>query len=139
MWIDEFQIGLPMGGSPSSEGLAGQQVTSIAASVRPYRFHSLPPNSLWHSLWAALDSASPLVTTCFTVAIAATLGPAPSNASSIEGTKCKAVFFGDERVSFQGIIAHARLLNPEVKLLGLSATPSRGDGRSLRKSFSNIG
>lgn len=41
--------------------------------------------------------------------------------------------------SYQGIIAHAKLLNPEVKLLGLSATPSRGDGRSLRKSFSNIG
>jgi superfamily II DNA or RNA helicase len=40
--------------------------------------------------------------------------------------------------SYQGIIAHARLLNPEVKLLGLSATPSRGDGRSLRKSFNNI-
>ena len=41
--------------------------------------------------------------------------------------------------SYQNIIAHARSLNPEVKLLGLSATPGRGDGRSLRKTFSNVG
>jgi superfamily II DNA or RNA helicase len=41
--------------------------------------------------------------------------------------------------SYQSIIAHARSLNPRVKLLGLSATPGRGDGRSLRKTFSNVG
>jgi len=41
--------------------------------------------------------------------------------------------------SYQAIIRHARSLNPGVKLLGLSATPGRGDGRSLRKTFSNVG
>lgn len=41
--------------------------------------------------------------------------------------------------SYQNIIANAWNLNPEVKLLGLSATPGRGDGRSLRKTFSNVG
>ena len=41
--------------------------------------------------------------------------------------------------SYQHIIAHTRTLNPKVKLLGLSATPGRGDGRSLRKTFSNVG
>lgn len=41
--------------------------------------------------------------------------------------------------SYQNIIGHARSLNPGVKLLGLSATPERGDGRSLRKTFSNVG
>jgi superfamily II DNA or RNA helicase len=40
--------------------------------------------------------------------------------------------------SYQSIIADARAANPAVKLLGLSATPERGDGRSLRKTFSNI-
>jgi superfamily II DNA or RNA helicase len=40
--------------------------------------------------------------------------------------------------SYQAIIAEARAANPDVKLLGLSATPERGDGRSLRRTFSNI-
>lgn len=31
--------------------------------------------------------------------------------------------------SYQSIIDEARALNPEIKLLGLSATPGRGDGR----------
>ena len=41
--------------------------------------------------------------------------------------------------SYQSIIEQARALNPAVKLLGLSATPGRGDGRSLRRTFSNVG
>ena len=40
--------------------------------------------------------------------------------------------------SYQSIIAHARSGNPDVRLLGLSATPERGDGRSLRRTFSNV-
>lgn len=40
--------------------------------------------------------------------------------------------------SYQSVIAKARDLNPNLKLLGLSATPGRGDGRSLRKTFSNV-
>jgi DNA repair protein RadD len=40
--------------------------------------------------------------------------------------------------SYQSVITKAREINPEVKLLGLSATPGRGDGRSLRKTFSNV-
>lgn len=40
--------------------------------------------------------------------------------------------------SYQAIIATARAANPKLKLLGLSATPERGDGRSLRRTFSNI-
>ena len=40
--------------------------------------------------------------------------------------------------SYQAIIADARAANPKLKLLGLSATPERGDGRSLRRTFSNI-
>jgi len=41
--------------------------------------------------------------------------------------------------SYQSIIEHVRSLNPAVKLLGLSATPGRGDGRSLRRTFTNVG
>ena len=41
--------------------------------------------------------------------------------------------------SYQAIIHHARSLRDGVKLLGLSATPERGDSRSLRRTFSNIG
>ncbi len=41
--------------------------------------------------------------------------------------------------SYQAVIEQARALDPGVKLLGLSATPGRGDGRSLRKTFSNVG
>jgi superfamily II DNA or RNA helicase len=40
--------------------------------------------------------------------------------------------------SYQAIIADARTANPGVRLLGLSATPERGDGRSLRRTFSNV-
>lgn len=40
--------------------------------------------------------------------------------------------------SYGAIIDHARSLDPHVRLLGLSATPERGDGRSLRRVFSNI-
>lgn len=41
--------------------------------------------------------------------------------------------------SYQSVIDHVRALNPRAKLLGLSATPGRGDGRSLRRTFSNVG
>jgi DNA repair protein RadD len=41
--------------------------------------------------------------------------------------------------SYQVIIGHARSLRNGIKLLGLSATPERGDGRSLRRTFSNVG
>src|SRR5512134_146620 len=41
--------------------------------------------------------------------------------------------------SYQAVIGHARSLKPDLKLLGLSATPERGDGRSLRRTFSNVG
>lgn len=41
--------------------------------------------------------------------------------------------------SYQSVIEHVRGLNPSAKLLGLSATPGRGDGQSLRKTFSNVG
>ena len=37
------------------------------------------------------------------------------------------------------IINDVRRINPQVRILGLSATPSRGDGRSLRQTFDNIG
>ena len=40
--------------------------------------------------------------------------------------------------SYQAVIGHARSLRPDLKLLGLSATPERGDGRSLRRTFSNV-
>ncbi|QYX58059.1 DEAD/DEAH box helicase [Roseovarius sp. SCSIO 43702] len=41
--------------------------------------------------------------------------------------------------SYRSVIEHVRGLNPTAKLLGLSATPGRGDGQSLRKTFSNVG
>ncbi len=41
--------------------------------------------------------------------------------------------------SYQSVIEHVRGLNPQAKLLGLSATPGRADGRSLRRTFSNVG
>jgi DNA repair protein RadD len=41
--------------------------------------------------------------------------------------------------SYQAIIEDVRAHNPCAKLVGLSATPGRGDGRSLRKTFSNVG
>ena len=40
--------------------------------------------------------------------------------------------------SYQAVIGHARALRSDIKLLGLSATPERGDGRSLRRTFSNV-
>lgn len=40
---------------------------------------------------------------------------------------------------YMDIVNDVRRINPNVKILGLSATPSRGDGRSLRQTFSNIG
>ena len=40
--------------------------------------------------------------------------------------------------SYQAVIGHARALRSDLKLLGLSATPERGDGRSLRRTFSNV-
>ena len=40
--------------------------------------------------------------------------------------------------SYQALIGHARSLRPDLKLLGLSATPERGDGRSLRRTFSSV-
>ncbi len=40
---------------------------------------------------------------------------------------------------YMDIVNDVRRINPKVKILGLSATPSRGDGRSLRQTFSNIG
>ena len=40
--------------------------------------------------------------------------------------------------SYQAVIGHARALRSDVKLLGLSATPERGDGRSLRRTFNNV-
>ena len=40
--------------------------------------------------------------------------------------------------SYQSVIDQVRGLNPAARLLGLSATPGRGDGRSLRKTFSNV-
>lgn len=42
-------------------------------------------------------------------------------------------------VSYQAIIDHALGQRRGCKLLGLSATPERGDGRSLRETFDNIG
>lgn len=37
------------------------------------------------------------------------------------------------------IIDHAKELNPKVKILGVTATPERGDTKSLRQVFDNIG
>ena len=36
------------------------------------------------------------------------------------------------------VIERAKLLNPNVKLLGMTATPNRGDKKSLRSIFSNV-
>ncbi|MAI48946.1 MAG: helicase [Rhodospirillaceae bacterium] len=40
--------------------------------------------------------------------------------------------------TYQAIIEHARELNPECKLIGLTATPSRSDGVGLRQNYSNV-
>lgn len=43
-----------------------------------------------------------------------------------------------EAKSYQSIIERARELNPDVHLLGVTATPERGDGKSLRSLFTNV-
>lgn len=43
-----------------------------------------------------------------------------------------------EAKSYQVIIERARELNPDVHLLGVTATPERGDGKSLRSLFTNV-
>lgn len=40
--------------------------------------------------------------------------------------------------SWQKIVERCRELNPKVQILGLTATPERGDGKSLRKVFDNV-
>ncbi len=40
--------------------------------------------------------------------------------------------------SYVRVITHAKTLNPDVKLLGMTATPSRGDKKGLRPIFSNV-
>lgn len=40
--------------------------------------------------------------------------------------------------SWQKIVDRCRELNPKVQILGLTATPERGDGKSLRKVFDNV-
>lgn len=39
--------------------------------------------------------------------------------------------------SYQKIIEKARELNPDVKLLGVTATPNRGDKKALKRTFDN--
>src|SRR5262249_29831767 len=41
--------------------------------------------------------------------------------------------------SYQRIIARARELNPDVLILGVTATPNRADRKSLRCVFDNLG
>lgn len=43
-----------------------------------------------------------------------------------------------EAESYKQIIGHARTLRPDVKLIGMSATPERADGRGLCRTFSGI-
>lgn len=40
--------------------------------------------------------------------------------------------------SYMRVIEHARSLNPSLKLLGVTATPNRGDKKGLRPIFSNV-
>ena len=40
--------------------------------------------------------------------------------------------------SYLRVINHAKTLNPDVKLLGMTATPNRGDKKGLRPVFSNV-
>jgi len=40
--------------------------------------------------------------------------------------------------SYLNIIRHARGLNPDVKIYGVTATPNRGDKKGLRQIFSNV-
>jgi DNA repair protein RadD len=43
-----------------------------------------------------------------------------------------------EAASYQEVISRARELNPATQFLGLTATPERGDGKSLRSIFTNV-
>jgi superfamily II DNA or RNA helicase len=40
--------------------------------------------------------------------------------------------------SYLRVITHAKTLNPNLKLLGMTATPNRGDKKGLRPVFSNV-
>ena len=40
--------------------------------------------------------------------------------------------------SYLRIINHAQTINPQIKLLGMTATPNRGDKKGLRPVFSNV-
>ncbi len=40
--------------------------------------------------------------------------------------------------SYMRVIEHAQKLNPDLKLLGMTATPNRGDKKGLRPIFSNV-
>jgi superfamily II DNA or RNA helicase len=40
--------------------------------------------------------------------------------------------------TYQRIIKHAQKINPQMKLLGMTATPNRGDKKGLRPIFSNV-
>ena len=40
--------------------------------------------------------------------------------------------------SYMRVIEHAKTLNPHLKLLGMTATPNRGDKKGLRPIFSNV-
>ncbi len=40
--------------------------------------------------------------------------------------------------SYLRIISHAQMINPQIKLLGMTATPNRGDKKGLRPVFSNV-
>jgi DNA repair protein RadD len=41
--------------------------------------------------------------------------------------------------TWQRVVARARELNPDVHVLGVTATPNRGDGAGLRSIFDNVG
>jgi superfamily II DNA or RNA helicase len=40
--------------------------------------------------------------------------------------------------SYKRIVNHAKKLNPKLKLLGMTATPNRGDKKGLSPLFSNV-
>ena len=40
--------------------------------------------------------------------------------------------------SYQKVIQHAKQLNPEIRIYGVTASPARGDRKSLRSVFSNV-
>jgi len=43
-----------------------------------------------------------------------------------------------ESTSYKKIVAECKNLNPDVKILGVTATPERGDGKGLKSIFSNV-